>query len=572
LPTDVTIENIDLMRRNMSGESYEWDQNDETFIQFGGGQYIAAGEDLVVPPIEYPLDSSSDLILEITISSSDTYAVAMTPGLANGHSLWTYNQPTDSWSEHPDSGHRVLVAEIRDYPKTTIPMDYTGITDTSDIQVGYSGGTLSGYPFDVSLGTHDIELLTFGMSPTVIAGGSTLVTNIEFYDGSWTSHFDQTAWTPTGGFSWDSDQNGWYCNSDTGFLTAIGTWADGYRPTKARITFTSIIPEKWVNVAAQDNAVMETLTDCLEGPLYDDIYMLDHESRIAKWNSTNSAWDLMATRSTPTDGLVATYSAACSDYGDGRIYFTGLNLGLYYYNPITTSNTMKFSYNSTYYNNANPTQLLMIPGDSMYTWASNSGTHGVGLKKYNGTNGWVDSYVPSPAWHPYVDCGMCIHGNALYIAYGSGDSNQYGKLFRWDGTYMTEVASRAGGTETAMIICSDGSNIYGAGVATGNLYVWDGNHNWTYLGSTPTHTYNMLAITAFDGVVYGAEQFFELFAWNVGVSSSWDQVDNGLAVATKNRIKKLFKHKHSGRTTFELYGAADGGGGNALYRFQIPEN
>jgi len=51
----------------------------------------------------------------------------------------------------------------------------------------------------------------------------------------WVSHFDNSDWAPGGGTSWTGSS--W----TGGFglqITDIGTWTEGYRPTKMRVTFT----------------------------------------------------------------------------------------------------------------------------------------------------------------------------------------------------------------------------------------------------------------------------------------------------------------------------------------------
>jgi hypothetical protein len=51
----------------------------------------------------------------------------------------------------------------------------------------------------------------------------------------WTQHLDNTKWTATNGATWDGTK--WNSSSGSIELAPAGTWADGYKPYKIRVTF-----------------------------------------------------------------------------------------------------------------------------------------------------------------------------------------------------------------------------------------------------------------------------------------------------------------------------------------------
>ena len=70
----------------------------------------------------------------------------------------------------------------------------------------------------------------------------------------WQQIFDDSFWEPFGGNgTWNDSTQQWEHTGNKVYLTPIGTWADGYRPTKLRVTHDGSV---WFNLFLEN--VLET--------------------------------------------------------------------------------------------------------------------------------------------------------------------------------------------------------------------------------------------------------------------------------------------------------------------------
>jgi len=105
---DIHISGLDVFMRDMAGEVYDFDAG--TVVNLGS-TIVYAGVDLVIGPFQLYCDNTRDIIFEVSMNYVDD-AAPMSSDIVPGHSMWNVSWPGPVITEHVDSGHRVLIAEL----------------------------------------------------------------------------------------------------------------------------------------------------------------------------------------------------------------------------------------------------------------------------------------------------------------------------------------------------------------------------------------------------------------------------------------------------------------------------
>lgn len=90
----------------------------------------------------------------------------------------------------------------------------------------------------------------------------------------WTQHLDNTKWTATNGATWDGTK--WNSADGSIELTPAGTWADGYKPYKIKVTF-----------AGEAEAWIEMYNTQGSGDLLDDLNLVSSGDEVIITNYNN---------------------------------------------------------------------------------------------------------------------------------------------------------------------------------------------------------------------------------------------------------------------------------------------